>query len=295
MDPRDLAPYLGMALLFAVVVGLALYLVPLFDDAGLQATETPDDPANTAIYVVAVLVITALIIAAMKFDVDYLVQAGVLFSVGVLAFYVLSAFLPVAAGAVLAVSLVALLYLYPEWYVVDAAGVLMGAGAVAIFGVSLGVVPALLLLLLLAAYDAVAVYRTEHMLTLADGVMDMRLPVLFVVPRTHEYSFLDEEGEIEEGDHDALYMGLGDAVVPSVLAASALAFTPEMHDVQGVAEYTAGGAVAGIALGFVALMYMVSKGKPHAGLPLLNGGAILGFFLGGYLVGLGPLQVLGLA
>ncbi len=295
MDPRDLVPYLGMAALFAAVVAFALYLVPLFSEAGLQATETPEDPANTAIYVVAVLFITALMIAAMRYDVDFLVQVGVLFAVGVLAFYVLDAFLPFAAGAAAAAALVGALYLYPEWYVVDAAGVLMAAGAVAIFGVSLGVLPALLLLVLLAAYDAVAVYRTKHMLTLADGVMEMRLPVVFVVPRRWDYSFLDSHDELEEGEHDALYMGLGDAVVPSVLAASALAFTPEMHDVAGVEAYTAGGSIVGIALGFVALMYLVSKGKPHAGLPLLNGGAILGFFAGSFLVGLGPLQALGLA
>lgn len=293
MDPSDLAPYLGMAALFAVVVAGALFLVPPFSEAGLQATETPEDPANTAIYVVAVLVITALIIAAMRYEVDFLVKAGVLFSVGVLAFYVLDAFLPSVAGGVIAVALVGLLYLHPEWYVVDAAGVLMGAGAAAIFGVSLGVLPAFLLLALLAIYDAVAVYRTKHMLTLADGVMEMRLPVLFVVPRRRGYSFM-EDVSVEEDDRDALYMGLGDAVIPTVLAASALSFAGEMHDVAGVELYTAGGAVAGIAAGFGGLMYLVSKGKPHAGLPLLNAGAVLGFFAGALYVGVTPLQALGL-
>ncbi|MBA3043716.1 hypothetical protein FP804_01100, partial [archaeon] len=37
-------------------------------------------------------------------------------------------------------------------------------------------------------------------------------------------------------------------------------------------------------LGFIILMYFVMKGKPQAGLPLLNSGAILGYLISYYLV-----------
>jgi presenilin-like A22 family membrane protease len=40
---------------------------------------------------------------------------------------------------------------------------------------------------------------------------------------------------------------------------------------------------------------MVMKGKPHAGLPLLNGGAIGGYLLGALWVGIPLAEALGVA
>jgi len=148
---------------------------------------------------------------------------------------------PVPAPAlVVAGGLAVALLVYPEWYVVDAVGVVVGMGAAGLFGISFGLGPALLLLVALAVYDAVSVYGTEHMLTLASGVMDLKLPVVLVVPFTLDYSFLDAEtpdptgdGEGADGaetggleDRGALFVGLGDAVIPSVLVASAAVFLP---------------------------------------------------------------------
>ncbi|MFP4632471.1 MAG: presenilin family intramembrane aspartyl protease PSH [Halobacteriales archaeon] len=289
MDLRSSLPYAGMFVLYIAVVGLALYLVVPFADAGMEVSDAPEDPSNTLVFVGLVLAMTAGMIAAMKFDFDFVVRVGVLFSVGVLSFYVASAFLPDVAGVAVAGVVVLSLYVHPEWYVVDGAGVLVGAGGAAIFGISLSPLPAVLLLGLLAVYDAVAVYRTKHMLTLADGVMEMRLPVLFVVPRSLDYSFLEHEA-VEDDDRDALYMGLGDAVIPTVLAASALRFL----DAPLAVNHAAQGAVVGGFLGFAFLMLLVSRGKPHAGLPLLNGGSIAGFFLGALAMGSTPLEALGL-
>jgi len=67
----------------------------------------------------------------------------------------------------------------------------MGAGAAALFGISFGLLPALLLLSVLAIYDAISVYGTEHMLDLADGVMDLKIPVVLVIPMTLSYSYLE--------------------------------------------------------------------------------------------------------
>jgi presenilin-like A22 family membrane protease len=44
------------------------------------------------------------------------------------------------------------------------------------------------------------------------------------------------------------------------------------------------GTLAGAFIGFALLMKMVSCGKPQAGLPYLNGGAIAGFLLAHLLV-----------
>lgn len=275
-----------MAALFLAVELLAIALVPAFDAAGLQATENAQDPTNSVLYFGAILVFTAFLLVAVRLGYDIVLRGVIIASVGVLCFYALSALVPaVAAGAGGAV-VAALVAFYPEWYVVDTAGVLMGAAGAGIFGISFGVVPALLLLVVLAVYDAVAVYRTKHMLTLADGVMDLKLPVMFVVPRRAGYSFVEATGEVTEDEgSDALYMGLGDAVIPGVLVASAAHF---------VGYAPAVGALVGALAGFVLLMRKVAEGEPHAGLPLLNGGAIAGFFVGAYVVGVTPLEAVGL-
>jgi presenilin-like A22 family membrane protease len=49
--------------------------------------------------------------------------------------------------------------------------------------------------------------------------------------------------------------------------------------------------LVGGLLGYLALMTYVARGKAQAGLPLLNGGAILGYLVGGLLfVGSGILS-----
>ena len=83
----------------------------------------------------------------------------------------------------LAIIATVLLYKYPEWYVIDALGLLLAAGVASIFGVSLGTVPVILLLVILAVYDAISVYKTKHMITLAEGVIDLKTPILFVIPK----------------------------------------------------------------------------------------------------------------
>ncbi|PSP59784.1 hypothetical protein BRC73_05660 [Halobacteriales archaeon QH_7_66_37] len=95
---------------------------------------------------------------------------------------------------------------------------------------------------------------------------------------------------------DALFIGLGDAVIPTVLVASAAFFveTDPTLSVFGVsANLPALGAIAGSIAGLSILLWMVLKGRAHAGLPLLNGGAIAGYLLGALLSGLSLLEALG--
>jgi presenilin-like A22 family membrane protease len=183
------------------------------------------------------------------------------------------------------------IFYYPEWFVIDAVGILVGAGAVAIFGVSLSVVPVLILLILLAVYDFISVYETKHMIRLAEGVIDLKVPVLFVLPRNRQYSHAKWirdssalKGEEKLEKREAYFMGLGDAVIPSTLVISANFFltAPSI----GFVNIPALGAIIGILVGYAGLMILVSKGKPQAGLPLLNTGAIIGFFIGSTIAGI---------
>jgi len=335
------------ALLFLLVQLGALALVPTFYEQGYQTVEDPSDPTNSLVYIGAILVATAAMLAAFKFDLQWVVRGFVVLATASLSWYVFSVFLPPLAAIGASVAVAAALLVHPEWYVIDTAGVLMGAGAAGLFGISFGLLPALVLLTVLAVYDAISVYGTEHMLDLAAGVMDLNLPVVLVVPTTLSYSLRDastdvgagddtghgtegaeagtadvdnetegaeagtadvdhtsddagEESETDDGVRDAFFIGLGDAVIPTVMVASAAFFLPSSLTpslgVPGLPALTlpALTAMVGTFAGLFTLLWMVLKGRPHAGLPLLNGGAIGGYLLGALASGVPLLTALGL-
>jgi len=184
----------------------------------------------------------------------------------------------------LAIGLAFVLYKYPEWYVVDFVGLIVAAGATAILGISLALLPALILLIVLAVYDAISVYKTKHMITLADSVTELKLPVLLVIPKTSSYSFIKQKGlkdELKKEERDAMFMGLGDLVIPGILIVSTFTFLSPNEFLPGI--YTnflvSISTLIGSLIGFFILMRYVSKGKPQAGLPLLNLGAIVGYLI----------------
>ena len=337
MFPRE---YRGVAFvvgLFLAVQFGALALVPEFAESGYQAVENPDDPTNSVVYVLAILVMTGVMLAAFKYDFDGAVRLLIVGTSAWLSWYVFSALVSPLAAAVPAAAVGVGLLVYPEWYVIDTAGVLMGAGAAGLFGISFGLLPALVLLAFLAVYDAISVYGTEHMLSLAEGVMDLNIPVVLVIPLSLSYSLLgDAEGGADEeggdgadgsdevdvagepdtdadageddgnadvsdptpiGERDAFFIGLGDAVIPAVLVASAVTFSPAAAlavPLVGV-NLPALLAMVGSLAGLLVLMSWVIKGRPHAGLPLLNGGAIGGYLIGSVVAGVPLADATGLA
>jgi len=275
---------LALALCFVVAHVMAMYLVPAYEEAEVQAFEDPDDPANSAVYIGIILVFTAFILWIAKQNLDWILQLIFLSAIGTTFIYVfypffhsygIEGFAGYVGATAFAVQLTFLLISYPEWYVIDLSGVILAAGVSAIFGISFGLVPALILLAGLAIYDAWAVYRTGHMVDLADSVMDLKLPILLVMPKTWNYSFLEQGSlnkQIESGEkRGALFMGLGDLVIPGALVVSSKA---ALGWSVGIAS------MVGSLAGFFILMTFVLSGRPQAGLPLLNGGAILGYLLG---------------
>ncbi|UCE37736.1 MAG: hypothetical protein JSW00_00360 [Thermoplasmata archaeon] len=194
--------------------------------------------------------------------------------------------LPIIIAIVIAFLLTLIVHKYPEWYVVDAVGLVMAIGATVILGVTFAILPAIVLLLVLAIYDAISVYKTKHMISLADSVIDLNLPVLLVIPKKLGYSFRKEKPRLKEQlesgeEREAMFMGLGDIVIPSLLIVSALSFLPDTSSGIGVPGnlLVCIGTMIGILIGFSVLMRYVMKGNPQAGLPLLNSGAITGYII----------------
>ena len=295
MDIKRIIPFMVMPLLLlAVEIGSILISLPV-QAAGITAFEDPTSIANPFIFILILLVFTGFLLLLIKFDLKKVIAAVIGFSIFLTFGYIFAALVSAALGPtdlaflvilVLSVLATVLLYAYPEWYVIDSLGILIGAGVASIFGVSLDILPVIILLVLLAVYDAISVYKTKHMITLAEGVIGLKTPILFVVPKRRDYSFIrDGIGKLDEGGERAAFIiGMGDLIMPSILVVSANVFLKGWR-LFGLINLPALGAILGSLAGLGILLYFVASGKPQAGLPPLNGGTILGFLLGWALAG----------
>src|SRR5436853_6230058 len=320
---REIPSIAAMAILLISSQLVAIALSPLFHEANFEAFPIRQDVTNTVVYVVMILVFTAIILGLVRYRRQNLAKYVILASIFVTLAFVL--LLPVliavdyATGGTLdvnllgivstllsfglAAGLVFLLLKFPEWYVVDTIGFITAAGVTAILGISFGILPAVLLLIALAIYDAWAVYRTKHMITLADELTSQRLPILLVIPKRAGYSFRDQKSlkaQVASGEaREAIVMGWGDLIIPGIMAVSAFTFPPlkpgatpadpwvaDIRIILGVPSnlLIALFVVFGCLVGFLALMRFVLRGNPQAGLPLLNGGALVAFVIMNLLV-----------
>jgi presenilin-like A22 family membrane protease len=295
LDRKNLIPLLAMPLLLLAVEIGALMLSRPVQSSGIVAFENPSSVENSFIFIAILLAFTAFLLVLIRYDLKRVIAAIIGISIFLTFGYIFAAIIYALMGGtdtatvvvlVLSVLATVLLYKFPEWYVIDTLGVLIGAGVAAIFGASLDILPVLILLVLLALYDAISVYKTKHMITLAEGVIDLKTPILFVVPKRRDYSFIrDGIGKLGDGGERAAFIiGMGDMIMPSILVVSANVFLKGWR-LGGMINLPALGAIAGSLAGLVVLLYFVMSGKPQAGLPPLNGGTILGFLVGWALMG----------
>ncbi|HNL87149.1 MAG TPA: presenilin family intramembrane aspartyl protease PSH, partial [Methanoregulaceae archaeon] len=283
-----LLPLLTIPAMLVIVELAALFLSIPMQSAGITAFEDPESVANPFIFIIILLLFTGFLLLLLRFRWKKLIGVIIGLSIFFTFIYIFAGiagyFLGLTVGT-LAISLIlsagatVLLYLYPEWYVIDILGILIAAGAASIFGISLTIIPVIILLVILMVYDAISVYKTRHMITLAEGVVDMKSPILFIVPKKRGYSYRTEGiGSIGEGERAAYLIGMGDLIMPSILVVSATVFL----DVTRIGFITLPslGAIIGSVIGLFLLLLVVQKGKPQAGLPPINGGAIIGFLAG---------------
>ena len=290
MSESSKIPVLVMLFFVMVVQILALAITPAISASGNRVFEDPTSIANPFAYMILILVFTGLLLLAMRLKRGWIISVFILLSIAVSIYYVMAAFMSPLLALVPTLAIMLLLHFYPEWYIIDSFGILVCAGISSLFGVSMTIPPALLLLVVLAVYDAISVYKTRHMISLAEGAIKMKAPLLFVVPKSRDYSFrIDQEiSNQSEGTkkRGAYFLGLGDAIIPTILVISASWSLPA-GGFYGLSLPVLG-AMLGTYLGFLLLM-TTSRDRPQAGLPFLNSGVILGFLMGCLAAGVRPI------
>jgi presenilin-like A22 family membrane protease len=290
MSESSKIPVLVMLFFVMVVQILALAITPAISASGNRVFEDPTSIANPFAYMILILVFTGLLLLAMKLKRGWIISGFILLSIAVSIYYVMAAFMSPLLAIAPTLVIMLLLHFYPEWYIIDAFGILVCAGISSLFGVSMTIPPTLLLLVVLAVYDAISVYKTRHMISLAEGAIKMKAPLLFVVPKSRDYSFrIDQEisnSSEETKKRGAYFLGLGDAIIPTILVISASWSLPA-GGFYGLSLPVLG-AMLGTYLGFLLLM-TTSRDRPQAGLPFLNSGVILGFLMGCLAAGVRPI------
>ena len=246
-------------ILFAVVSFLSILCIPKYEEYGLKAFENPEDISNSFIYFGLIVIFTAIILLLAKLNVNVL-KLLLYILIFISAYYVLLPFLG-DYSFFLSLIILALLIKKPHWIIINISALLLAVGITSMFGISLKPLPVIALLIVLAVYDYIAVHKTGHMIDLADSVVKMRLPLLFIIPSKPK----------------PMLLGVGDVVIPNLLVVSAQTFinAPTI----GFIKLPALTALIGGLIGMVILITLPHKG-PQAGLPFLNGGVIFGFVIG---------------
>ena len=277
--------------------------VPEGEDVAVTFGETVQDIEDETIHLYATVITSSYLgDNAQMVASSYATSSGVVDSSMFLVGGLVIEDIPTIIGLLFSLLLMILLYVHSEWYVVNTVGILVGSGVIVMLGVSF--VPTLIMVFMIAAavYDAWAVYKSKHMLDLADTMMNLNLPILLVAPQDSDYSMRTErttvhdvEEEVEREvprervvakSNDAMLMGLGDVIFPGMLVLSTLQYISGENGL--IMAMT---TLVGSLIGYSILMYYVGKGKAQAGLPLLNGGALLGYIVGGlFTIGMAMFQ-----
>lgn len=285
----DKTAYGCMVLLMLASEIAALLLIAPSISAGLLAFDNPESLWNVVIFIFLMLVVTAVLLLLIRKKAQKIISIIIALCIGLCIYYVAFALLFLIPGisspVVYVISIlfgiagIVVLWKFPEWYIIDIIGLICAAGCAVIFGISLSPLPVLVLLVVLIVYDYVSVNHTKHMLKLADGVMQQKMPIMFLIPKTKGYSYRKSGFDISarKEERSAYMIGLGDMIMPGILVVSAQVFAPGVG-IFGV-SLPAFGALAGSLVGVILLAIPMKSGKPQPGLPLINGCAIIGFLL----------------
>tara|TARA_B110000014_G_scaffold262276_1_gene255885 strand:- start:897 stop:1970 length:1074 start_codon:yes stop_codon:yes gene_type:complete len=320
----------GMGVMFTTSILIGVFIQPFYNFEEMRAfgEEGTTEAGNIVFELAMIFLFTIAIIWLARKGLEMLIKGIVFFALG---YSLLMSILPIfsilawllsidvgADGSIvvclgITVAMMYTLHKFPEWYVVNTVGVLVGSGVIVMLGIAFVPVLIILFMILAAVYDHWAVNGSKHMLELADTMIGLKLPVLLVAPKNSSYTFLEQEADVmgsvdsavempidgseapkrKPKGRDALFMGLGDVIFPGMLVISSITFLPDAGPV--VFDFWGGptepvhlgpmlvgfGTLLGGLLGYAALMTQVARGKPQAGLPLLNGGSILGYLISG--------------
>jgi len=160
--------------------------------------------------------------------------------------------------------------LRPTIWSQNIAAIFSGSGVGALLGLSLGIVPCIIFMIVLSIYDYVSVFITKHMVNMAKAVTER--PMAFTIAAPHKFKeakYIPSKGAKKK--IHIFQLGLGDIIIPLMFSVSILnSFT-----IFNSIITTAGSLVA-----LIVLTLIITK-KPMAlpALPFVCTGALAGYII----------------
>ncbi|MGC8686086.1 MAG: presenilin family intramembrane aspartyl protease PSH [Thermoplasmata archaeon] len=277
---RTITQYILMFLSFLNTVLLSMVLYFFFAPMGGQAYGSQtNNPLIAVYYFVIIIIFTIIMLFLMRHRKEHFLKGFYFIAIGLILFLIFSVlfsyvipgilgyYLPSILGLVIGFLLPLYLYKRPNWITTNIVGIIVAGGSAAVLGTNIGILPVVVFLIILIFYDLYAVKFSKHMVTLAEGTVKSGLPALFVFP---DSDTVDVKEIKMDGERTAMFMGYGDAAIPSILIVSVM-----YNYNMSATLFTFFGALIAILVLFIFLR----QGKPLPGLPFLNTGALLGLFM----------------
>ncbi|MBD3387497.1 MAG: hypothetical protein GF416_00585 [Candidatus Altiarchaeales archaeon] len=255
--------------LTTILLGLntGSFLLPLMypPEGGEQViapiVQEPESVTSSLWIFVYIILVTFILLFLLKRRMGFIIKLALFFS-----FFMGTLFTMVSVlgdwGMIATAAMLALVLWKRESFIVaNVALIFTISGIGAILGASLGFLPALVLLVLMSAYDYVAVFVTKHMVTLAEESKG-KFAFMFLIPA---------------GDR-IMGLGSGDIALP-------LTFTVSVMASHG-AGYAVPTAFGGL-MGLVWLYYFIQTKEKITlpALPPISIGLILGFAITKFILG----------
>lgn len=220
---------LQLVSLFVITQVLGLYVGNYLIEQGIRTVIVSEDPnaiENGVALIAWIIGFTIILIATIRLvteNILYIILKA-LESLAIFgsAIIVMLPFNPTDLAAFgLALILVVLRVVVGKSVVLrNTTSIIAAAGAGALIGASVGAIPILVFLLLMAAYDFIAVFKTRHMVELAKSITTKNLSFTFAMPTVEE---VVKKGKKELVRGHQFELGTGDMVVPLAFAVSILA------------------------------------------------------------------------
>lgn len=214
MSPK-LVSELILLFLATQVLGLAVANVLIKENVRVTIlTDNPEDIENAFALFGYILFVTAIFILIITFvKVRGITMLFEILALSATSTLVFAALLPDVALLFTAVIIMLRLSLRENAFVKNLSSTIATAGAGALIGISLGVVPVVAFLAILCMYDYIAVFKTKHMVKMAEAITRDNAAFTFSLPskeRTYQ-------------------LGTGDLVMPLVFATSIMAKTKNFY------------------------------------------------------------------
>jgi presenilin-like A22 family membrane protease len=152
----------------------------------------------------------------------------------------------------------------------NVAAIFSGSGVGAILGLSLGIAPSIIFMMILSVYDFVSVFITKHMISLAKAVTER--PMAFTIASPHEFKkakYIPIKGAKKKVH--VFQLGLGDIIIPMMFSVSILNSFTILNSII---------TVIGSLVALIVLTIIVTR-KPMAlpALPFVCTGALAGYLI----------------